>query len=95
MGVEELPKELHYGNIEDQRVGFLTLDIFLGQVQRPADIDIDTLAFVCTLRHEQAHGEGGYPPKALPTTRPIRQKSLGRRTGHTGRRTPLERVGAI
>ena len=56
MGVKGLLKELPGGDMEDQRVGFSTLDILRGPARRPADIDTGTLVFVC---HKEAHAEGG------------------------------------
>ena len=44
--------------MEDQHVGFLTLDILRGPARRPADIDTGTLVFVCALRHKEAFKAG-------------------------------------
>ena len=56
MGAKGLLKELDGGDMEDQRIGFSTLDIIRGPAQRPADINTGTLVFVC---HKEAHDEVG------------------------------------
>ena len=64
IGVKGLPKELPGGNMENQRVQFLTLDILRGPTRRPTDIDTSTLVFVCALRHKEIYNVRDYVPAA-------------------------------
>ena len=67
MGVKGLLKELPGRNMEDQRVGFLTLDVLCGLAQRPADIDTCTLVFACAIRHKEVFNvEAAYRSLVLP-----------------------------
>jgi hypothetical protein len=60
--VKGLLKELPDGDVEDQRVRFLSLDILLCPTQRPAGINISPLVFVCTLWHKEAYNARGVTP---------------------------------
>ena len=62
MGTKGLLKELPDSNMGDKCVGFSTLNVIRGKVQRLVNIDTGTLVFVCVLKHNAAFKTGGYVP---------------------------------
>ena len=60
MGVKGLLKKLPGSKMEDQRVGFSTLDILCRPARRLADSDTITLVFIYVLRHKEAYNAGRY-----------------------------------
>ena len=64
MGVKGLLKEFPGGNMEDQSLRCLTLNILRGLFRRPANIETGILVFVCALRNKEAFNAADYVPIA-------------------------------